>query len=108
MLALLGKIATPQRSNRRDFCTMPLRTLNEEEKVSASWTYRATEKLHGSARMPEADTIAVYRRIDEYNGQLDCLLMKSRLARWSGDEVTAEHADGMYFQLMGDHDKQER
>lgn len=33
---------------------------------------------------------------------LDCLLMKSKIANWGGDETTAAQADEMYMQLLAD------
>ncbi|KAF2160284.1 hypothetical protein M409DRAFT_70619 [Zasmidium cellare ATCC 36951] len=43
-----------------------------------------------------------YQRIEDISGMLDCLLMKSKIANWSGDETTSAQADEMYMQLLAD------
>ncbi|QIW99296.1 hypothetical protein AMS68_004814 [Peltaster fructicola] len=46
----------------------------------------------------------IYEQIEEYEGQLDCLLMLARLARWADDEPSAVRADAKYHQLVIEHD----
>lgn len=49
----------------------------------------------------------MYQRTKDTQGQLDCLLMKSRIASWSGDTTSASQADEMYTQLLTEKDRQE-
>ncbi|KXT10657.1 hypothetical protein AC579_6348 [Pseudocercospora musae] len=44
----------------------------------------------------------MYQRTKDIQGQLDCLLMKSKIASWSEDAASASQADDMYLQLLAD------
>ena len=41
-----------------------------------------------------------YSHLSDRNGALDCLAMKSLLAKWRGDEHAVAQADGLYAQLV--------
>lgn len=43
-----------------------------------------------------------YERTEDLSGQLDCLLIKEKIAVWDGDETTAQLADEQYLQLLAD------
>lgn len=47
-----------------------------------------------------------YATIEGFRGMLDCLAMKARLARVSGDNASADQADEIYFQLLEQHDEE--
>ncbi|KAK3662139.1 APC5 protein [Elasticomyces elasticus] len=42
----------------------------------------------------------LYARLEDVSGVLECLVIRSRLARWRGDEPCAEQADAQYEQLL--------
>ncbi|SMQ56195.1 unnamed protein product [Zymoseptoria tritici ST99CH_3D7] len=42
---------------------------------------------------------SAFQKVEDHNGQLDCLLMKSRVFGWEGDEASMQLADGIYTQL---------
>ncbi|KAK5679276.1 APC5 protein [Elasticomyces elasticus] len=42
----------------------------------------------------------LYARLEDVSGVLECLVIRSRLARWRGDEACAEQADAQYEQLL--------
>ncbi|KAK5136177.1 hypothetical protein LTR08_004014 [Meristemomyces frigidus] len=46
--------------------------------------------------------LAVYASLEDRAGMLQCLLMRSQLARWRGDESSVAHADALYVGLLAD------
>lgn len=57
--------------------------------------------MHIGKPLP-SDYFAAYERAEDLNGMLDCLVMKSKLANWSGDETSASQCDKKYLQLLAD------
>lgn len=43
-----------------------------------------------------------YASVKNFNGVLDCLAMKARLARWRDDDATANLADQMSVQMLAE------
>jgi anaphase-promoting complex subunit 5 len=50
--------------------------------------------------------MAAYERCEDYQGLLDCLLMKATIAGWSGDDGVVKQTEARYYTLLAEHDKE--
>lgn len=50
----------------------------------------------------------LYSRLEDLQGQLDCLVKKHLLAKFKGDDVGAEKAEAMFVQVLEDSKRRMR
>ena len=61
---------------------------------------RVSRKILGNTHLRSLTCRAVFARLDDTIGVLDCLAMKSLLARWRHDESSALQSDALYSQVF--------
>lgn len=71
------------------------------------WSLMLAVKAHRHASFQymhrtQLTTHAVYAGIEDRSGMLECLIMKSQLARWRNDDASVAQADALYVQLIAD------